>query len=148
MRIRRQWTSGTWWNAFLLAASTLAFFACSRDEPSQEGIHADADSTRGELGVLQRRPAGVARGRLQKFRGVVYLSRADSSAAQLAIEREDGSVFLVVGGRAGELASLHHRKVEVTGFVQGDTTRPGSRGAVEVLEFRVLVDDSYRLGRR
>lgn len=129
-----------------LLMPVFALVACSRrDDSGQQERVSDAIPER-KHSTERTLSDEAERYELTQFEGVVYLSRSDS-IARLAIERGDGTVFLVVGKHNPYLRRLTHRKVEVTGFVRPNAAGTGLRDTIEVIDFEVVRGGGKRFGK-
>ncbi|MFQ5706245.1 MAG: hypothetical protein ACE5HO_02285 [bacterium] len=71
------------------------------------------------------------------YRGVVYISKIDSSS-HLALEGENGEVYFIIGDKQFELSNLKNRKVEVLGYVHRKKSEMGVRDSLEVIHYEII----------
>ncbi len=73
----------------------------------------------------------------ETIRGVVYVSKVDSGS-HLALESEDGTVYLIIGPKQWELNNLRNRKVEIWGYLHENIHERGTRDSIEVIQYEVI----------
>ncbi|MFQ5825123.1 MAG: hypothetical protein ACE5JB_13810 [bacterium] len=123
----------------LLFYSILTFIGCSKDKnQSQQNIYNESaphftSSKMAKISELNRNNLNKP----ELFRGIVYVSNADS-ISHLALESENGIVYLIIGDKQWELSNLQNRKVEVWGYLHENILSRGNRDSVEVIRYKVI----------
>lgn len=69
--------------------------------------------------------------------GVVYVSKL-TTPPHLALETENGEVYLIVGQMQAELSRLRNRKVQVRGYVHRRGGAEEARDSLEVIQYHVV----------
>lgn len=120
--------------------STLAILGCSKEKKQAQETEdlekAKPSSSSVPTEKLKTNHKGLKDPEV--LQGIVYVSSAYSSP-HLALESENGKVYLITGERQRELSNLRNRKVTVWGYVYNNTSNiEGTRDTVEVLRYEVI----------
>jgi hypothetical protein len=123
----------------LLSYSVLTLIGCSKEkdqsqqEPYEKKAPQSSSSKIAKISELSDRNFNKP----DTLRGVVYMSKTDSFS-HLALESENGRVYLIIGEKQWELSNLQNRKVEAWGYLHENTNRKGTRDSIEVIRYQVI----------
>lgn len=117
----------------------LAILGCSKDKKQSQKT-ADLDNGIPSSSSVIFDTVKTKRNRLQKpemLQGIVYVSNAHFQP-HLALESENGKVYMIIGDKQIELNNFQHKKVIVWGHVHETRAIEGIRDSVEVLRYEVI----------